>query len=76
MGQVTIYLDDENENRLRTAAKEAGVPVSRWIANLIQKQSNTVWPESVCELAGAWQDFPDAETLRETEENDPEREAL
>jgi hypothetical protein len=76
MGQVTIYLDDENEKRLRTAAKASGMPVSRWIAHLIQKQSHTVWPESVCELAGAWQDFPDAETLRETEGGNPVREAL
>ncbi|MHB8414930.1 MAG: CopG family transcriptional regulator [Acidiferrobacteraceae bacterium] len=76
MGQVTIYLDDENENRLRTAAKAAGVPVSRWIAHLIQKQSNTVWPESARALAGAWQDFPDAETLRETKGRDPARETL
>jgi len=64
MGQVTIYLDDENEKRLKAAAKAAGVPVSRWVANLVEKKARTVWPESVRRLAGAWQDFPDLETIR------------
>ena len=76
MGQVTLYLDDKNEKRLRALAKAAGVPMSRWVANLIQKPSGAVWPESVYELAGTWQDFPDAETLRKTEGGNPTREAV
>ncbi len=76
MGQVTIYLDDENEKRLKAAAKAAGVPVSRWVASLVQEKTCTVWPESVRRLAGAWQDFPDLETIRETKGKDSAREAL
>jgi len=44
MGQVTIYLDDENEKRLKAAAKAAGVPVSRWVASLVEKRAGAVWP--------------------------------
>jgi hypothetical protein len=58
------------------AAKAAGVPVSRWVANLVQEKACTVWPESVRRLAGAWQDFPDLETIRGTEGKDKAREAL
>lgn len=76
MGQVTIYLDDENEKRLKAAAKAAGVPVSRWVASLVEKRAGTVWPESVRGLAGAWQDFPDLESIRRTEGKDGTREAL
>jgi hypothetical protein len=70
MRKVTIYLDDQNEKRLKAAAKAAGVPVSRWVANLVQEKAGTVWPESVRWLASAWQDFPDLETIREIEGKD------
>jgi len=76
MGQVTIYLDDENEKRLKAAAKAAGVPVSRWVASLIHERARTVWPESVRRLAGAWRDFPDLETIRMAKGKDSAREAL
>ncbi len=62
MGQVSIYLDDENEKRL----KAAGVPVSRWVANLVEKKAGIVWPEAVRGLAGVWRDFPDLESIRKT----------
>lgn len=76
MGQITIYLDDESEHRLRAAAAEAGVPVSRWVAALIQGKTLTEWPRAVRESAGAWQDFPEPEDLREATGVDAEREPL
>jgi len=76
MGQVTIYLNDKNEKRLKAAAKAAGVPVSRWVANLVEEKAHTVWPEPVCRLAGAWQNFPDLETIRKTEGKDSARKML
>ena len=66
MGQVTIYLDDEAETRVQEAAEANGVAVSRWVAELIREKTAAEWPESVRQLAGAWPDFPDAETLRHT----------
>ena len=76
MGQVTIYLDDANEKRLKAAAKAAGIPVSRWIADLVQAKTRTVWPDSVHRLAGAWQDVPDLAIIRATAGEDSAREAL
>ncbi|MFA9462238.1 CopG family transcriptional regulator [Thiohalorhabdus methylotrophus] len=76
MGQVTIYLDDETEKRLRKAAESAGVPVSRWIGRLIQEETRTQWPESVRKLAGIWPDFPEAGELRKEQGTDTPREAL
>ena len=60
MGQVTIYLDDESERRLKSAAAAAGVPVSRWVAALIESKTRTEWPESVRQLVGAWGGFAGA----------------
>lgn len=74
MGQVTIYLDDETESRLKASARSQGVPVSRWIAELVRERTATEWPEEVRRLAGAWPDFPDAETLRRGQGADLQRE--
>ena len=76
MGQVTIYLDDNNERRLKSAAEAAGMPVSRWVANLIQEKTRTQWPESVKQLAGSWTDFPDLEELRNPPTPDTRRESF
>jgi hypothetical protein len=74
MGQVTIYLDDETESRLKASARSQGVPVSRWIAELVRERTATEWPEEIRRLAGAWPDFPDAEALRSGQGEDLQRE--
>ncbi len=64
MAQVTIYLDDDSERRLKAAARKAGLSVSRWVGELVQNQTRTDWPAEARELAGAWPDFPDLNDLR------------
>jgi len=76
VGQVTIYLDEDSERRLKSAAAAAGIPVSRWVAALIQQKTATQWPHSVPRLAGDWKDFPDAAVLRETTAKDITRESF
>jgi hypothetical protein len=76
VGQVTIYLDEDSERRLKSAAAAAGIPVSRWVAALIQQKTATQWPDSVRRLAGDWKDFPDVEVLRETTSKDVTRESF
>jgi hypothetical protein len=76
MGQVTIYLDDESERRLKSAAAAAGMPVSRWVAQLVQDKTRTQWPESMRALAGAWRDFPEPEDLRREAAADVPRETF
>lgn len=60
MPQITIYLDEETESRMRAAAQADGIPVSRWISRLVQDRTRTEWPPAVRALAGAWPDFPEA----------------
>ncbi len=64
MAQLTLYLDDETEARLKETANSAGMSLSRWVANLIREKIASQWPVSVIELAGAWADLPTAEELR------------
>lgn len=64
MGQITIYLDDELEARLKATAAHENVSRSRWIASLIRERLRDEWPEEVRALAGSWKDFPDLSELR------------
>ncbi len=64
MAQVTIYLNDAAEKRVKLAARKAGVSVSRWIAGLVENRTRTEWPAEARELAGAWPDFPDLKEIR------------
>jgi hypothetical protein len=76
MAQITIYLDDEHDSRLRAAAKAEGIPASRWIARLIEEKTRSDWPESVRAMAGAWLDYPEAEALRAELAQDARRESF
>jgi predicted transcriptional regulator len=76
MAQLTLYLDDDTEARLKEAARAEGVSLSRWVADLIRQKTATEWPASVIELAGAWADFPTAEELREDVPADVPRESI
>jgi len=76
MGQVTIYLEDSIEQKMTEAAKSAHLSKSKWIAQVISERVATEWPQSVADMAGSWNDFPDIEALRQTEANDAEREAF
>jgi hypothetical protein len=76
MAQVTLYLDEDTEIRMKRAAKDAGLSVSRWVANLIREKTADRWPESVREMMGSWPDAPTADELRENTAVDVPREPL
>ncbi len=77
MGQVTIYLDHEIENKMKNAAKSDHISVSKWVSNIIREKISTEWPEDVVKLAGSWRDdFPTLEEIRSTHATDSPREEL
>ena len=76
MSQVTIYLDDEIEERMTASAKVMKLSKSRWIANAIREKLADEWPANVRELAGSWEDFPTLEEIRATVQRDITREGL
>lgn len=65
MGQITIYLDEELEKKVRTASENGKVSRSRWIADVIRKHLEDEWPAEVREAAGSWTDFPALDALRD-----------
>lgn len=74
MGQVTIYLEDEIEAKMRNTVKKLNISQSKWIANLVKEKIADEWPEAVKQLSGSWQDFPSAEEIRQDAHNDVPRE--
>lgn len=76
MGQVTIYLDSETEEKMIRIVKKSGVSKSKWIAALIKEKTASTWPDHICGLAGAWKDLPPAEELRKGMGPDAKREPL
>lgn len=76
MAQITLYLDENLEARLKAAAQAANLSQSRYVANLIAEKLNDEWPAAVAALAGAWPDLPETETLRATLGDDAAREPI
>lgn len=76
MPQVTLYLDEETDRKMRKAARAAGLSRSRWAAEAIRRKLGDTWPPEFMSLAGAWADFPSAEEIRKTTGSDTPRESL
>jgi predicted transcriptional regulator len=65
MGQVTIYLDNEIEKKIKDAAKASHVSVSKWIAGIIKEKISAEWTQDIVNLSGSWaDDFPTLEEIR------------
>ena len=76
MGQVTIYLDKETEEKMNKIVKKSGLSKSKWIASLIRDKTTGTWPESIVQLAGRWKDLPGADEIRKDMGTDANREPL
>jgi hypothetical protein len=76
LGQVTIYLDNEIEQKMVAAAKSAHLSKSKWISKIIQEKIVNEWPQSIVEMAGTWDDFPDIERIRSYEGGDVKHDTL
>jgi hypothetical protein len=77
MGQVTIFIDNELENKIQKAANTSQLSVSKWVANIIKEKISTEWPQDVVNLAGSWkEDFPSLQKIRSGLTVDSSREGL
>jgi hypothetical protein len=75
MGQVTIYLDEETEQRVR-GARPTVCRSAAAVADRVRQGTRTDGRRSVRALAGAWRDFPSAETIRKGQGRDIPRRKL
>lgn len=76
MPQLNLYVDEATHLRMKRSAKSAGVSLSRWVTAMVRERTAEEWPADVLALAGAWQDFPEAEVLRAAQGKDVPRETI
>lgn len=76
MAQITLYIDDATQARLRDAAARREVSQSKFVADLIRHATAPDWPPEVLALVGSIPDFPLCEELRAGQSPDAERVAL
>jgi len=77
MGKVTLHLDRQTEDRMKAAAKAAGISPSQWVAALIREKTAIEWPPSMARLVGAWEkDCREVEEIRRGARADAPREPL
>ena len=54
MGQLCLYLDDEEMEEVRARASERGTTLSRYVASVLKEsRERSVWPPSFFALYGA-----------------------
>jgi hypothetical protein len=59
MPQLNLYVNDELAERIRKAADDADLSVSRYLAELVQREIATEWPADFFEsVVGGWQGEP------------------
>ena len=64
MAQITIYIDNNLEERIKEIAKNTGQSISKYISNAIEQKLNNSWNEDIKNLSGSWSDFPSIEEIR------------
>lgn len=64
MGQITIYIDDQVQSKIKKMAKSMNLSVSKCITQILEQKTSNVWDSSIRQLSGAWEDFPDTEEIR------------
>jgi hypothetical protein len=64
MAQITLYIDDATQKRLREVEAQRKISQSQFVAELIRNATVSEWPPEVLALAGSVPDFPLAEELR------------
>lgn len=72
LSQLHFYVPDDEEKRLRELARRAGLPLSRFLADLVRREARAArdWPEGYFEeVFGRWE----GETLRREPEGDYEK---
>jgi hypothetical protein len=73
MAQITLYLEDALQARLKASAERHQMSQSQFVAKLIRQAVDDQWPPEVLALAGSMADFPNADELRASNGTDVPR---
>ena len=76
MAQVTIYIPNDLESKVKDMASSLDVSISKFISSVLQQKVQNVWTNETRKLAGSWDDFPSLSDIRITQGEDCQREAF
>ncbi len=76
MSQVTIYINNNLEEKIKKVAQSMNISISKFIANTVEQQLRDEWPDSIKQFSGSWDNFSDATEIRESQGQDVERESF
>lgn len=60
MAQLHFYVPDDVETQIRIKAKQANLPLSKFLAELVKRETvaQNQWPAGYFDLLDAWQGEP------------------
>ena len=64
MAQITIYIDNKLEEKIKEIAKNTGQSISKYISSAVELKLNNAWDEDIKNLSGSWSDFPTLKDIR------------
>jgi len=77
MAQVTIYMNDKIEQKVKKLAKSMNLSISKYISSVLEQKTADSWDSDIKNLGGAWNQFSSIEEIRSNESvEDTSRESL
>ena len=73
MAQVTIYMNNNLEEKIKTIAQSMNISISKFIATSLEQQLKEEWPNSIKKLSGSWDDFADLKEIKNSSTQDVPR---
>jgi hypothetical protein len=76
MAQVTIYISNDLESKVKAMSSSLNISISKFISTVLEQKVQNEWNDNSRKLAGAWDDFPTLEEIRANQGEDTQREAF
>lgn len=56
MPQLSLYLDSDTMNMLRTNAAQENISLSKYVSSMLQNNTGSAWPKGYWDIYGALED--------------------
>ena len=67
MAQITIYMNDNIEQKVKKLAKSMNLSISKYISTILEQKTANSWDNDTKNLSGAWSDFSTISDIRSNE---------
>ena len=66
MAQVTIYMNNDLETKIKNISSSLNLSISKFISNVLEEKVHNEWNSNIIKLAGSWDDFVSIDEIRDT----------